>query len=202
MNPHFIFNSLNSINYFILNNNQQAANSFIADFSRLIGAMFNHLDHNFISFAKELELIRNYLRLEHLRFEEKFNYSINIQNLDNHDQFLVPPGLIQPLVENAIWHGLCGLTNRKGTITIRFTYLNAEAICCIIEDNGVGRTVAERYRSTLPSRKSRGMKIVSDRIRIMNRGNRDQYSLKIEDLFPDREETGTRVTLIMPILIK
>ncbi len=139
MNPHFIFNSLNSINYFISNNDRLSANRYIADFSRLIRSLLSNMNSDFIPLEDEINSLRDYLRIEHLRFSDKFDYNLNISELNNIPEIEVCPGIVQPFIENAIWHGVRALEDRKGMISIRFVPSGAEGLMCIIEDDGVGR---------------------------------------------------------------
>ncbi|MBV5312454.1 MAG: histidine kinase [Prolixibacteraceae bacterium] len=199
MNPHFIFNSLNSINYFISNNDKLSANSYIADFSRLIRSFLSNLSSDFIPFEKELESIHDYLNLEHLRFGDKFDYSINTEKITNKDEILIFPGIVQPFIENAIWHGVRGLEDRKGFIQIDFLQKNDNCIQCIIADDGVGRKLSELYKSEMPGKKSRGLGIINERLTIINKMRKTNYSITIEDVFTNDAETGTKVTVDIPI---
>lgn len=198
MNPHFIFNALNSVNYFISNNDKISANSYIADFSRLIRSILNNLSHDFIPFENELESIRDYLRLEHLRFSDKFTYEIKSE-IEKHGKISVFPGLVQPLIENAIWHGVRGLDDKRGFIKVNFITVSPEMIRCIVEDDGVGRKQAEIHKNVLPGKKSRGIGIVSERLKIISEIRKVQYKLTFEDVHPGKLETGTRVTIDLPV---
>jgi LytS/YehU family sensor histidine kinase len=198
MNPHFIFNALNSVNYFISNNDKISANSYISDFSRLIRSILNNLSYDFIPFEKELESIRDYLRLEHLRFGDKFNYELHIE-IENPGQISVFPGLVQPIVENAIWHGIRGLEERTGLIKVTFKTVDELKIKCIVEDDGIGRKQAEIHKNVLPGKKSRGIGIVSERLKIISDIKKTSYNLTFEDINPGDRETGTRVIIDLPI---
>lgn len=201
MNPHFIFNSLNSINYFISNNDKISANSYIADFSRLIRRFLGNLSKDFISFENELQSLNDYLNLEHLRFGDKFDYSLNTDKIDNSEEILIFPGIVQPFIENAIWHGIRGLEDRKGFIQIEFLPGSDDSIQCIISDDGVGRKLSKEFKSDLQGRKSRGLEIINERLKIINKMRKTNYSIIIEDRFPKLRETGTRVTVDIPIKI-
>jgi ligand-binding sensor domain-containing protein len=198
MNPHFVFNALNSVNYFISNNDKVSANSYIADFSRLIRATLNNLSHDFIPLGQEIESIRDYLRLEHLRFSDKFNYELKIE-LSNINLIAVFPGLVQPFVENAVWHGVRGLEDRKGFVRISFKLSNINLMQCVVEDDGIGRRQAEIYKNAILGKKSRGIGIVTERLKIISEIRNIQYQIKIEDLNPEKKETGTRVIIEIPI---
>jgi ligand-binding sensor domain-containing protein len=201
MNPHFIFNSLNSINYFILNEDKLAANDYIADFSRLIRSFLENISNDYIYFDNELEVIRDYLKLEHLRFGDKFDYILNADNVKFEHELYVMPGLVQPFIENAIWHGVRGLENRKGRIFIEFKTTYPDRLQCIIEDDGVGRKQTGLSENTIPGKRSLGIKIVLDRLAIINNQSQRKYNVTIEDAYPDDLETGTRVTIDLPIRV-
>jgi len=198
MNPHFIFNSLNSINYFISQNDRLSANRYIADFSRLIRSFLGNLSKEFIPFERELESLRDYLQLEHLRFGDKFDYSIEINDELDTERLSVFPGMVQPFIENAVWHGVRGLLNRKGIVTIKFLPGSDTHIVCLIEDDSIGRKLAMARENRENGRKSRGIGIVTERLRIINQMRKSNLRLIIEDCYSDREETGTRVTIEIP----
>jgi hypothetical protein len=199
MNPHFIFNSLNSINYFISQNDRLAANRYIADFSRLIRSILSNLSQEYIQLAKELESINDYLQLEHLRFGDKFDYEITVDEKVSPEDFLVFPGMVQPFIENAIWHGVRGLEFRKGFVKVKFISVRTGKLQCRIEDDGIGRKLAEVRKSNLPGKTSRGIGIVLERLKIINHMRNTDYQVSIEDLYPEREETGTQVIVDIPV---
>lgn len=198
MNPHFIFNSLNSINYFIAQNDRLSANRYIADFSRLIRSILNNLSQEYIPLEKELESLQDYLKLEFLRFGDKFDYVLDLDEKIDPVSIEVFPGMIQPFIENAIWHGVRGLENRKGMILVKFTCNGEHELNCIITDDGVGRKISAETKSKLPGRRSRGIEIITERLRIINRLRGTAYSFTVEDLYPDRSETGTNVVIQVP----
>ena len=199
MNPHFIFNSLNSINYFISKNDKLSANHYIADFSRLIRSFLTNLSNDFIPLETEIQLLTDYLNLESLRFGDKFTYTLKTDNLSETMACHIFPGIIQPFIENAIWHGMSGLENRVGHIEIHFELVNNILIKCVIEDNGIGRNLAGSYRSNLPRKKSRGIGIILERLHLHNKHNKTNYKVIVTDLYPDQQETGTRVVVEIPV---
>lgn len=199
MNPHFIFNSLNSINYFISQNDRLAANRYISDFARLIRSILGNLSQEYIPLAKELESIKDYLQLEHLRFGDKFDYEISVDETVSTDEFMVFPGMVQPFIENAIWHGVRGLEGRKGFVKIRFFTEKPGSLSCSVEDDGIGRKLSEAHKSNLPGKTSRGIGIVLERLRIINHLRNTDFKVTIEDLYPEKEETGTRVCVDIPV---
>ena len=199
MNPHFIFNSLNSINYFISNNDKLSANKYIADFSRLIRSFLSNLSNDFVPMETEFQLLTDYLNLEHLRFGDKFNYSFDVSMIEDTTNYFVLSGIVQPFIENAIWHGMNGLEGRKGRIDIRFLLLNETLLQCVIEDDGIGRKIAKEYLHELPHKKSRGIGIVLERLQFYNVHKKGNYQITFSDLNKDKEETGTRVTIDLPL---
>ena len=202
MNPHFIFNSLNSINYFISNNDRRSANRYIADFSRLIRSILSNMDSDYVSFTGELGSIRDYLEIEHLRFGDKFNYEIETGVIKNLEETEVFPGLIQPFVENAIWHGVRALEKRKGTIRIAFSMDDENKLLCVVEDDGIGRKRSHEIKGENDRHASKGIEIVQQRLHIIGKLRKTEYRLTIDDLYNDRIEAGTRVKIEIPYRLK
>ena len=200
MNPHFIFNSLNSINYFISNNDKFSANKYIADFSNLIRSILKNLNSDSITLEEEIDSLRDYLKIEHLRFGDKFDYTFNIDNSIDLT-IKVCPGMFQPFVENAIWHGVRGLEGKKGIIEVCFC-LREQNPVCIISDNGIGREKTVKLKNEAERKNSRGISIANERIKIINNLYRTNYQIKISDLFPERDEKGTIVEIDLPIVKK
>jgi len=201
MNPHFIFNSLNSINYFISKEDRFSANNYIADFSRLIRSILTNMLSDYIPLENELDSIRDYLKLEHLRFGDKFDYSIDTKGITEDINICVFPGMIQPFIENAIWHGLRGLEERKGVVKIFFVMNDDCHLICYVEDDGIGRKMANIFKGGIISHRSRGIDIVRERLRIYNDMTKRNFNVKITDLYPERKETGTRVVIDVPVKI-
>ena len=110
----------------------------------------------------------------------------------------VSPGLVQPFVENAIWHGIRGLTNRKGNVKVIFE-VNKDKVICTVEDDGIGRAGTEKVKTPGDKKKSKGISIVSERMRIINNLTKSNHQILINDLCPDKNETGTRVTIDIPV---
>jgi ligand-binding sensor domain-containing protein len=198
MNPHFIFNSLNSINYFISNNDKLSANRYIADFARLIRSILSNMGSDYVPFSEELNSIRDYLNIEHLRFGDKFDFEIRTDEVSEPEDIEIFPGLVQPFVENAIWHGVRGLENRKGIITIKLSAIGKDKIKCSIEDDGIGRKISMGTNFNGNNHKSKGIGIVLERLQIISSIRRVSYGLSITDLYNDRQETGTLVKIDIP----
>jgi LytS/YehU family sensor histidine kinase len=149
--------------------------------------------------SKELESLNDYMQLEHLRFSDKFDYEILVDEAANTADVMVFPGMVQPFIENAIWHGVRGLEERKGFVKIRFMQNEPDCIIAVVEDDGIGRKLAESRKSKLPGKTSRGIGIVLERLKIINHLRQTNFQVTIEDLYSEREETGTRVTVDIPV---
>lgn len=193
MNPHFIFNALNSVNSFIAVNDERNANRYLSEFSVLMRSVLENSDEDFIPFNKEVELLELYVKLEHNRFKEKFDYTITIDEDINLDDFSIPPMLLQPYIENAIWHGL-RYKEEKGTLEIKVSKVNSESISVVILDDGVGRkrSVELKTKNQL-KQKSKGMSTIQKRIEILNSMYQDRIDVQVSDAFEDG--SGTKVEL-------
>ena len=200
MNPHFIFNSLNSINQFIANNNELAANQYLTRFSTLMRRVMENSKEDFVQFSKEAELLQNYLELERSRFPDKFDFKITIDDALFADEDLLIPGmLIQPHVENAIWHGLRYM-DTKVFLELSFTK-KQNAVCIIIEDNGVGIAQSKKNKTVNQQKHSgRGMSNTLERIKILNELYRQNITCVVED--KPAPATGVKITLTVPITKK
>ena len=195
MNPHFIFNALNSVNLYIAQKDERTANKYLTDFSRLMRLVLEQSQKDFIPLQQELEMIKLYINLEHDRFKDKFEYELNIDGELDEDSLQIPPMLIQPYIENAIWHGL-RYKEDKGLLKIQYK-LEGENILVRIEDNGIGRKKSREIK-TKNQRKtqSTGMYNIESRLRIINSMFNTNISLVVSDLNSDH---GTRVEVVIPI---
>ncbi len=195
MNPHFIFNALNSVNSFIAQNDERSANRYLTDFSTLMRNVLNNSEEDFIPLSKEIELLQLYLQLEHSRFKDKFNYEILIDKKLQIDEFQIPPMLLQPYVENAVWHGL-RYKKTKGKLVIDFKQKDAETILISITDDGIGRKKSKELKTqNQKKQQSKGMKNIKKRINILNEMYADKVDVFIDNLHED--ETGTKVVLTL-----
>lgn len=192
MSPHFVFNVLNSIQYYIAKNDRRNAISYLSTFSKLIRSILTHSVNNKIRLSEELDMLKNYIDLELIRFEQKFTYSINVDDDIDAEGIEIPSLLIQPFVENAILHGLYARKNAgKLDITVRN---GADKVLFVIEDNGIGRKAAREMKSkNLSSHKSVGIKLTEERLKLINRSQ--DVSLDIEDLVDGDVALGTRVVI-------
>ena len=200
MNPHFIFNCLNSIQQYIFAQNIFAANKYITGFAKLIRATLNNSTRTFILLSEETDYLTSYLSLEKLRFKDKMDYFIDVDpGIDRHD-LLIPPMLIQPYVENSMRHGLRHKTEGKGYIRIKLTQMDNQLVI-IVEDNGIGRERAAQYKTGEHIEyQSKGMTLTADRIRMMNAGNEERITVEVTDLKDAQDRAaGTRVTISFPL---
>ena len=195
MNPHFIFNALNSVNSFIASNDERAANKYLSEFSQLMRSVLENSEEDFISLEKEIELLELYVKLEHFRFQDKFDYSITISENLNVKEFVIPPMLLQPYVENAVWHGL-RYKEEKGSLKINFDQLDSETVKITITDDGIGRKNSMAFKTENQKKQnSKGMGNIQKRISILNEMYKDKVDVTVENVFENEE--GTRVVLIL-----
>lgn len=194
MSPHFIFNCLNSIESYILKNETRKASDYLNDFSRLIRLILQNSRSNYVNLKDEIEALTLYMEMEQLRFNQRFEYKVNIGKAVDLEGTEIPPMLIQPYIENAIWHGLMHKEG-QGKITLNLS-IEEDYLKCVVEDNGVGRQKAAELRPKSRTRKSMGMNITRERIDIINKLYDTDTSVKVTDLVaPDGEAAGTRVEL-------
>jgi len=194
MDPHFLYNSLNSINNFVLQNDAEKASDYITKFSRLIREILKKSSNKTIPLSEELGILGLYVRLEQMRMDGGFDYIVTIDENINLDKIDVPPLFIQPYIENAIWHGFVNkTTNRKINLTV---FEEEENIRCEIVDNGIG---IERSKSLNKSeshhKKSFGLQTSEDRIKLLHEHQR--VYVIIEDI-SSGIDTGTKVTIKFP----
>ncbi len=195
MNPHFIFNALNSVNNYIAKNDERNANRFLSEFSTLMRTVLENSEEDFIPLSKELELLQLYVKLEHSRFPEKFDYALNIDEKVDIQYFEIPPMLLQPYIENAIWHGL-RYKEEKGFLKINLFQPSPQLLQIAILDNGIGRKKSAQLKTQHQKKqRSKGMGNIKKRIAILNTMHKNKVDVTITDLYDD--ETGTKVILVL-----
>ncbi|WP_431162650.1 tetratricopeptide repeat-containing sensor histidine kinase [Flagellimonas beolgyonensis] len=193
MNPHFIFNALNSVNTYIAKSDERSANRFLSEFSVLMRSVLENSEEDFIPLTKELELLELYVKLEHSRFADKFEYEINVADNVDVDAFQIPPMLLQPYIENAIWHGL-RYKEEKGFLKINVREITPDILEITIADNGIGRKQSAALKTTNQRKqKSKGMGNIKKRIEILNDMYKNRVEVSISDL--NEDQTGTKVSL-------
>jgi tetratricopeptide (TPR) repeat protein len=196
MNPHFIFNALNSVNSFIALNDERAANKYLADFSKLMRSVLENSELDFISLNKEIDLLSLYLKLEHERFKDRFDFNITIDPAVQNLKIEVPPMLLQPIIENAVWHGL-RYKKTMGFLEVNLKPSGKRGIEVSIIDNGIGREKSQSLKTEhQKKRDSKGLGNINNRIALLNELHEYHIDLKIEDagLLPD---LGTKVVVVM-----
>tara|TARA_R110000868_G_scaffold102146_7_gene281397 strand:+ start:59051 stop:61204 length:2154 start_codon:yes stop_codon:yes gene_type:complete len=195
MNPHFIFNALNSVNNYIAKSDERSANRYLSDFSTLMRAVLENSEEDFIPLSKELELLELYTKLEHSRFSDKFDYEINIEEQIDIAAFEIPPMLLQPYIENAIWHGL-RYKDEKGFLKIDLKKKDENTIEIIITDNGIGRQKSAALKtSNQKKQKSKGMGNIKKRIDILN----DMYKDKVDVFISNYQLDGTGTKVVFTL---
>ncbi len=200
MNPHFIFNSLNSINSFILKNDTTQASEYLVKFARLVRMILQNSQSSLITLEDELECLQLYLQLEALRFNNKFTYAINIKNDIEPFAIKVPPLMIQPFVENAIWHGLMHKQD-AGELTITISQ-DEQYLFISVKDNGVGRKEAEIFKHESHSKyKSVGLKVTAERIALLQPSVIGSPVVINDLLNEDGSPGGTEVIIKLPMIL-
>jgi ligand-binding sensor domain-containing protein len=198
MNPHFIFNSLNSIENFIMKNERWLASDYLNKFARLFRMILHSSRNELVPFEKDVEALQLYVDLELLRFNNKFEYRTKIDPLLLEGEYRVPSLLIQPYIENAIVHGI-GLSKKRGLYVQLTAFLEGDCIHYIIRDNGIGRRQAEEVNQVnRPNHRSVGLSITADRINIFSHQQHSEGSVTITDLWEDDgSAAGTKVEVII-----
>lgn len=197
MNPHFIFNALGSVQYFIQTHDTEKADEYLSNFAMLMRSILESSKSKYIRFNEELRLLELYIGLEKVRFEDLFDYEIKVDvNVDT--EINVPPMILQPFIENAINHGLYNLKDRKGKLIVHFASPEEEKLVVTITDNGVGRQKAEKLR--MKKHKPRGMQIVQERLETINSRKELVISTETIDLYENDQPTGTKVIITIDAL--
>jgi two-component system sensor histidine kinase YesM len=199
MNPHFIFNSLNSVNQFISENKELEANKYLTSYSNLMRNTMENSNKDFVTLDNELEQLKKYLELEHLRFQDKFDFKISVDPELDTERTMIPNMIIQPHLENAIWHGLRYL-DAKGLLQLQVRLTNGK-VAIRIDDNGIGLARSQELKtSNQKTHQSRGMSNTKERISLLNELYKKNIAFQIsEKAFP---ETGTIVEISCPLIDK
>ncbi|SHE78641.1 Y_Y_Y domain-containing protein [Psychroflexus salarius] len=198
MNPHFIFNALNSIQDYILANEKKLASKYLIKFSRLVRIYLNHSQKNTINLQEELQALELYLSLEQLRFEDTLTYNIVVDQALQQEKIKVPSLFIQPYVENAIKHGLLHKKDNR-ILQINFKSIKNSSLVCEIIDNGIGRDESMKInQKRLNKPASFAMTANNERVNLYNRINTNQIKISIEDISKDNKIGGTKVTIHIP----
>jgi Histidine kinase/Two component regulator propeller len=197
MNPHFIFNCLNSIREMILNNENEQASLYLSKFARLIRITLNHSSKQFVSLTDTVDYLERYIEMESIR-NNQFTYKIDVAKELNTHEIMVPPMLIQPFIENAIWHG----SAQKKNITIQISFKQqGNQLICIVEDDGIGIEESLKRKKDITHETSVGIDNIKQRIELLNEKYNLHSTIQIEDklTLSPANGTGTIVTLHLPI---
>ncbi len=198
MNPHFIFNSINTAQNFVLNSRKEEAYEYLADFARLLRMVLENSGKTFVPVEDEVQQLRLYIELERTRFSHKFNYEIQIDPQLENGVYEIPGMLIQPLVENAIGHGLMNRKDANGKLMVSLK-LSGEQILCEVIDNGIGREKAAQIkRSKDILYPSTAIPNIKERLLTLQNLTQGPMDLEITDLFEQGIPAGTRVRLLLP----
>lgn len=195
MNPHFLFNSLSSIQHLIVSQQTTKAYKYLTIFSNFLRSLLNYAEKNFIPLDEELKILNMYIELESLRFDDSFYYELKVDDALAGEEVQVPSLMIQPFAENAIWHGLLHKEGEK-RLLIHFK-AEEDALLCIIEDNGIGRAqaaVINKNKIASKVHESKGIGIIKERLQLLQQKTGKPASIVFDDLQP----SGTRVTIIIP----
>ncbi len=203
MNPHFVFNSLNSVQYFIYENDVEKASYYLSKFSGLMRDSLQYSRHDLISLEEELKFLRNYLDLELMRFPDRFEYKIKVNEEFPVDRYMIPSLLLQPILENAVKHGFKNI-NYKGLLHIEVIQKNEELIEVNIKDNGPGLNFQTKLNNQRTAHKSLGLEIVQNRIDLLNQSKNDQVAkVHFENINNKAEKiSGLLVRFILPVIMK
>jgi hypothetical protein len=197
MNPHFIFNSLNSIQDLILKGDVEHSYSYITTFSNLVRRTLNYSEKDFIDFEQEIKLLELYLSLEKLRFKKDFTYTIQYDGVED---VMLPPLLVQPFIENALVHGLL---HKEGEKHLKITFTLKDELTCTIEDNGIGRAAARVIRQRQRAEhESFSGEAIKRRFEILSQVFEGEFGYEYEDLYENTTANGTKVTLNIPVRLK
>ncbi len=197
MNPHVIFNTLNSIQQYIINHDVDKAVSYLSSFSKLMRRILNNSNERFVPLYDEMEAVSLYLELESMRLGNRFNYEINIDSKLDVNNIEIAPLIIQPFVENAIIHGLVP-KKEDCILKISLSKISEDKLLCVIEDNGVGRKYSEKIKQKTGAHKSYGMSITRRRLEMLSKISNEDFSVDVVDLQNDKGEAlGTRVNIVI-----
>jgi hypothetical protein len=198
MNPHFIFNSLGSIQNYLLQKKSGEAALYLSQFARLIRQNLNAINDSSINLEEEIDRLRNYLDLERLRTENKFDYSIEVDEQVASDEMMIPSMMLQPFLENAIWHGIAALEG-KGLIVINFSMKDERSLNIQITDNGIGMRKAASYSIKDGKHLNLGMEMTRRRLSLLGKKFKIETLIDLDELSPGAPNPGTRVVLVVPV---
>lgn len=196
MNPHFVHNSLNAIQYFIQRNEVELSENYLSKFSLLIRLFFEYSRRQNITLKEEIKLLENYLEIEKLRFEEKLSYQINVDESLDTEEMIIPAMILQPIVENAVNHGLFH-KKENGNITIYFNYIDQKTYQVKIYDDGIGiKKSKEIYKNSTKNYRSNSTEVLKERLQLLEQSNMWQIAYELNDFSETEHKEGTQVSII------
>ncbi len=199
MNPHFIFNSLNSVNQFIAQNKELEANKYLSSYSKLMRNIMENSNKDFISLTAEVEQLKEYMELEHMRFRDKFVYRVQVDEDIDTDAVYIPNMLLQPQLENAVWHGL--RYKEGGGVLSLHIYKEGNHLYAVVDDNGIGLKQSQELKTMHQKQhRSRGMTNTRERIQLLNELYRTDIRMEIQE--KEGDTTGVKVVLQFPVIDK
>lgn len=200
INPHFIFNSLNSLQRFIIENDIGSSNKYLTRFSSLIRSVLNNTQENYIPVIDEIKFLEDYLALEKLRFKNQFSYKVDVNQSVDIYNMMIPTMIVQPFVENSLWHGLVP-KDGPGDIQIHWDATDLSCLKCTIVDNGIGRSKAKEIKgSSSRQNSSIGTSLIKNRLDQLSKINKSDYKFEYEDLEDKNgRATGTKVIISIPL---
>jgi len=200
MNPHFIFNSLNSIRRYILENDNDSADNYLTSFASLMRLVLDNSNQNFIPLSTEIETLKRYVELERMRFDNTFVFNLQIDKNMLTNEINIPPMLIQPYLENSIWHGLAPKKS-DGILILKLEKTTDNILICTIEDNGIGRENAAEIAKKRKNHTSTGLKNIQERLELINTITNSKTIVEFIDLYDNEKvAAGTKVVIKIPYL--
>lgn len=200
MNPHFIFNSLGSIQHYLLQSKPAEAGMYLSQFARLIRQNLNSINAAMINLDEELDRLNNYLDLEKMRMEKEFEYKIEVEDAISSEDVLIPSMIIQPFVENSIWHGISQIDGR-GKILIAFRWNDEKSLKIIVEDNGIGMKPSEMLAVNSEKHLKIGMSLTLKRLDLLGKKYAAKTGIHIQETFPGNQPPGTHIEILVPYII-
>lgn len=199
LNPHFVFNALNSVSYHMTRNDVKSTLRFLSKFSKLMRLVFKNSKHSLINISEELKAVRLYVETETVRLGKPIEYKVMINEMVNPDQYLIPALLLQPFIENAIWHGISNM-EKPGIITVAITESN-DTLQVSIRDNGIGRKESGKIKSKQKAGRN-SLEVIEERLALLKVLYKTKVELKINDILQGLSVCGTEVILVIPKIVK
>ena len=199
MNPHFIFNALGSVQNHLLHNQPNDAAHYLSQFARLIRQNLNAIRTGFISIEEEIDRLKNYLELEKLRMENCFDYTISLADDMDEDEAMIPSMIVQPFVENAVWHGISQLKNQSGRIWITFSLETDDSIKITVGDNGLGKSKTNPVSINSNQHLNLSTEVTRRRLELLGKKHKVHTSVTYHEVHPGQVNPGTKVVIIVPV---